>query len=344
MTVSGRTTPLGGVALCASLLLAGCTAPLPRPAAEPAVVGAVVSEAQETKMIGRVAEAVERAGAERDSAALAARTAGPARAMRAAQLEVAALRGDDGLVTSLPMSMQAVVLPSEPAWPRTSLAVSTPSDDGLTPLLYAFEQRSAREDYKLWGWVQLQPKVTLPRFASTDAGAERVAPDDAGSLAMSPRAAVAAYAALLSEPRGEFADTFEDDALRRLLAEQRREQTSIDSFREAEGRYTYAAEPGAAGVRAMRTVDGGAIVLGALDSTLGITLQECAKVPREGLTGSLPALFGDQPESNVLRTRYVDTVALHVPPAGADARVRLVGFDHVATAVESAGDMSDCGA
>ncbi|GAA1875843.1 hypothetical protein [Myceligenerans crystallogenes] len=344
MTWSHHAAGAGAVVLTAALLLAGCTTALPRPEAEPPVIGAVVSEDQETQIIARVAGAVGRATTERDVAALAARTAGPARQMRTSQIEVARLRGDDELVTSLPMTMQAVMLPSDAAWPRTSLAVSTPSDDKLTPLLYAFEQRSAREDYKLWGWVQLQPDVTLPRFASTDTGAGSVRADDAETLAMSPKAALAAYAAVLSDPEGKFADTFDDDVLRQFLLEQEREQTSDEKFTAAGGRYDYDAKPGAAGLRAMRTVDGGAIVLGALDSVLAVAVEECGKIRAESLAPSQRALFGDQAESNVLRTRYLDTVALHVPPAGSGSRVRLVGFDHVAVAVESAGDTSGCGA
>lgn len=344
MTWPRRAAPAAGVvATLVSVTLAGCTVGPPAPEAEPAVAGAVVTEEQERTIIGRVAEAVETATAGRDPEALGARTAGPARELRVSQLQVARTLADDGRVTALPMSMQSVVLPSEPGWPRTSLAVSTPPDDGTVPMLYAFEQRSARSDYKLWAWVKLLRGATLPRFASIDAGTEAVTADD-DSLAMAPAKAVSAYADVLSEDADStFADRFEDDDFRVLLRDQESAQKKADGWKASGGRYSFGAErDDDLGVRGMRTVDGGAIVIGAIDSTQTIQLQEgaCAESSDGFLTQK--ALLGDQDVTNLLRTRYLDVVALHVPPEGSGDRLRLVGFEHVAVAAESAGEPADC--
>ncbi|MBE1875930.1 hypothetical protein [Myceligenerans pegani] len=342
---SPRPATAGAVAALVGVALAGCTPGPPVPDPGSAAVGAVVTEGQAAAIIGRVAEVVGTATAERDPGALAARAAGPARELRASQLEVARILGDDERVTALPMDMQAVVLPSEPGWPRTGLAVSTPPDDTVAPVLYAFEQASARADYKLWAWVKLLKSETLPRFAEPAVGAEAVAADDGESLTMSPAEAVAAYADVLSEEDDSvFAESVEDDEFRALLREQESAQKKTDGWEDSEGRYSFSAERDAdRGVRGMRTVDGGAIVLGAIDSSQVIQLQECARVEKRSLTDTQRALHGDQEESNLLRTEYLDVVALYVPAAGSEQRVRLVGVEHVAVDVESAGDMSGCG-
>ncbi|WP_123813403.1 hypothetical protein [Myceligenerans xiligouense] len=212
-------------------------------------------------------------------------------------------------------------------------------------MLYAFEQRSARGDYKLWSWAKLLRGETLPRFASTDAGAEAVVADDGESLLMSPENAVAAYADVLSEEADStFSDAIEDDEFRALLRQQESAQKEADRWTASGGKYSFSARPDPdAGVRAMRMVDGGAIVMGAIDSSQLIELQECAKIEKRSLTDTQRALHGDQPESSALRTTFLDAVALHVPVAGSDERIRLVGVEHVAVDVESAGDLSACG-
>lgn len=319
-------------------LLAGCAQELPVPESQPAVVGAVVTEEQEKTIISRVAESVETATKERDADALGDRMTGPAKKLRTSQIEVAKKLKSDEQVTDLLMTMQSVTLPSDPEWPRVSLAVSTQPTDLTPPTLYAFEQTSARSDYKLWGWADLLPGVTLPQFASTDAGAEEVAPDDGESLTMSPSKSVAAYADILSEEKdSKFAKNFEDDDFRDFLRKQESAQVKADGWKKSEGKYSFSARPDEdAGVQAMRTVDGGAIVMGAINSSQVIQLQEKAEAPPSNGFVTQKALFGDQEVTNVLRTKYVDVVALYVPPSGSEEKVRLVGFEHIAVAATNA--------
>lgn len=325
-------------------LLAGCAQELPVPKVQPDAVGAVVTEEQEKTIISRVAESVDQATRQKDAGALGARMTGPAKDLRAGEIEVAKLLGKGDQVTNLPMTMQSVVLPSEPGWPRLTFAVSTQPKDLAPPVLYAFKQGSARSDYRMWSWVSLLPGVTLPQFASTDTGTEQVAEDDDKTLRMSPRKALSAYADVIAEDDGsKFAGRFDDDEFRKLLRKQEKQQTSADGWEDAEGKYSFsAAEDGDAGVEAMRTVDGGAIVMGAVRSAQSIQLQEGACAPPASSFATQTALFGDQEVTNALKTRYLDTIALYVPPAGSDENLRLVGFEHIATDVESAGEDADC--
>ncbi|GAB4084794.1 hypothetical protein GCM10028784_14240 [Myceligenerans cantabricum] len=318
-------------------LLTGCAQELPVPEPQPAVVGAVVTEEQEKTIISRVAESVETATKKKKIEALDARTTGPAKTLRTSQIKVAKILDDDEHVTSLPMSMQSVVLPSDPEWPRTSMAVSTQPKDLTAPVLYAFEQRSARTDYQLWAWARLLPGVTLPQFAPTDTGAEEVAADDDETLKTTPTKALSAYADVLSEEsNSKSADSVDDDDFRELMRKQESAQKKTDDWKKSEGKYSFSATPDEdSGVQAMRTVDGGAIVMGAINSTQVIQLQEKGEAPPSNSFVTQKALFGDQSVTNVLRTKYLDIVALYIPPAGSKENLRLVGFEHVAVSASN---------
>jgi hypothetical protein len=329
---TARRASAAAASLLAVGLLAGCAEELPVPEPKPAVVGAVVTDEQEKTIISRVAESVEAATKERKPDALGARMAGPAKVLRASQLEVAKRIKSDEQVTNLPMSMQSVMLPSEPEWPRMSLAVSTQPKDLTPPVLYAFQQATPRSDYKLWAWAKLLPGATLPRFAPTDTRTEEVAPDDGETLLMAPARAVSAYADILSEESdSKFSGRFEDDDFRALMRQQETAQKKAEGWKKSEGKYSFSAKPDEEqGVQAMRTVDGGAIVMGAINSSQVIQLQDKAKAPPSNAFVTQKALFGDQDVTNVLRTKYVDVVALYVPPQGSGDKIRLVGFEHIA--------------
>lgn len=337
-TAHGRIRRRATVAVAPVLaagLLAGCAEELPVPEEEPAVVGAVVTEEQEKTIISRVAESVDQASAKKDVSLLDARTTGPAKELRTSEIKVARILGKEGQAQSLPMTMQSVVLPSEPGWPRTSFAVSTQPKDLTPPVLYAFRQATARSDYQLWAWADLLPGVTLPQFASTDTGTERVAPDDADSLVMSPERALAVYADVLSEDAdSKFAKQIAEDDFREFLRDQETRQEKAEGWKEAEGKYSFsAAVDKDHGIEAMRTVDGGAIIMGAINSMQVIQLQDGAEAPPSKSLPTQVALFGDQDVTNVQRTKYFDIVGIYVPPKGASEKVRLVGFEHVAVSV-----------
>jgi hypothetical protein len=326
------------VAAAASVLLAGCAAEPPAPDAEPPVVAAVVSESQERKILASVAATV----AEHDDATAAeglrARLTGPALSMRLAELRLAAATGDEGWRTDLSAQTQQVVLPSDQGWPRTSYAIQDQPDSGHAPALMVLDQRSAREQYRLWAYLSLAPGASLPPFAEPELGSAAVAPDDDTSLVRSPRAALAGYAEVLSEDAAAAdAAAFEDDVLRRTMRDVERSQTSVPGWRTTEGTYSFSArvEPDT-GLRTVRTADGGALVVGGLTSTQTIALgQEGAEIGTDALPAAQKALLGDQEATDRLRTRYVDLVALYVPAAGSERRITLLGFRHLPVDVSS---------
>jgi hypothetical protein len=315
-----------------SLLLAGCTVEPPTPAPDAPAIAAVVSEGQERNILDAVAASI----AQHDKASVAdglrARMTGHALSMREAELRLAEATGDEKWRTDLSMRTQQLVLPSDQGWPRTSYAVQAQPDNAETPALMVFDQASAREQYKVWGYVSLVPGASLPPFAQPELGSAAVAPDDDTSLVRSPQDALAGYAEVLGKDAdAKAAGAFDDDRLRQNLRTLATSQTSVADWAETKGKYSYTAEvEPSQGLRAVRTADGGALVLGALTGTQAIEVgQEGAKIKTDALPSAQQALFGDQTETNRLRTQYRDFVALYVPSAGSAHKVTLVGFRHI---------------
>ncbi|MEU4388084.1 hypothetical protein [Promicromonospora sp. NPDC023805] len=316
-----------------AVLVAGCTAEPPVPEADAPVVAAVVSEAQELKILDRVSTVVAQADQAEEASSLAARLSGPALAMREAELKLAAARGDGEQLTDLSLEMQQVVLPSEQGWPRSSYGIGFAPKDKGTPVLAAFEQASAREQYKLWGYVQLLPDVTMPPFAEAALGSPAVTVDDT-TLKVAPEAAVEQYASVLTDDeRSRYAESFTDDYVRRLIRSYGELQVGAIEAKDGRGVFEIEYAPTNDPVKAVRTVDGGALALGALTSQETVRAEENWKLGPP--TPSARALWGSAEQTNVVRIAYRDVVALYVPPKDSDAPISAVGHHRVPYAVSN---------
>ncbi|WP_229872639.1 hypothetical protein [Promicromonospora soli] len=330
-----RTRTMAVVAtLLATGLLAGCAEELPTPKPEAPVAEAVVTQSQERKILDKVAGVVADVTKVGQAKALEDRLTGPALSIRETQLQVAAARKDTEPLTDLTMEMQQVILPSDQEWPRSSYAITVQPKDLTTPVLMAFEQSSAREQYKLWGWVRLLPGVTMPQFAEADLGSPAVPPDDK-SLKVSPETAIAQYASVLTvDERSKYAENFADDDLRQFFRDYGKLQVDAINKEECKGAFEVAYEPTKDPVKAVRTADGGALVIAAMISKETITAREdgCEIGPP---TKTTQALWGDADVTNVVEVNYEDMVAMYLPPEGSNDQISLVGYEHVPSSVSN---------
>jgi hypothetical protein len=315
-------------------LLTGCAEELPTPKPEAPVAAAVVTQAQEREILDKVAGVVDKVEKSSQADELTTRLSGPALDIRETQLKVAAARGDKEPLTDLSMQMQQVILPSDQDWPRSSFAITVQPKDLTTPVLMAFDQASAREQYKLWGWVRLLPGVTMPQFAEADLGSAAV-PEDDKSLTTTPADAVKQYASVLTVDKdSKYADNFSDDDLRQFFRDYGKLQVDAINKEECGGDFKVAYEPAKSPVKAVRTADGGALVMAAMISKETITAKEegCEIGPP---TETTQALWGDTDATNVVEVNYKDMVAMYVPPKGSDNPISLVGYEHVPTSVSN---------
>lgn len=317
------------VAVVAALGLAACATPPPQPEpdAAPAVPPPVLSVAQSTRVLDQVGEVLAAGDAALDPAGLDARLTGPALAIRSAEYVRATATNGERPPVTLPTSAQTTIVADTDTWPRTQMVVTEQPDDLQAPLLLVLEQEGPRDPYRLWGWARLGPSVQMPATAEPETGSEPVAADD-DSLLVSPQEALNQYADVLTNgDASAAAGTFPADFFRTAVTEARN-QTVSSLQAVASVTETVAAEEGA--VTALRTADGGAIVVGQLNTVTTVALSQGSITLNDPFDAALAGK--DSVTSNLVRS-WTDVVAMYVPPAGGGEQVQVLAAEHARTAV-----------
>jgi hypothetical protein len=321
---------LTAATLLVSTLAGGCAPdPLPIPAAAPEAVSPALNQEQTLGILDNVSGTLTAATDTRDPDLLGERVTGPALAVRTSQLQVAAIRDDNDQVTVIPNSYQQLIVPTTETWPRDLFVITTGTETLQPPRLLVLEQANPRAPYQLWAWVQLLPGVLMPAFADPRVGSEAVAPDDT-EAGLSPAEAVRQYADLLQNGQNsEFTGNFEpeaDDALRSWLTGWRSAQETALQGERIEGTYYFSATPSESGVKAVRSADGGVMVMAELTVNERLEAMEGAVLaPR---TPTALALLEGQEFTNVLTATYIYLIALYIPPAGSNEGITLLGYSN----------------
>lgn len=310
------------VAALALGTLVACSTPLPvpEPDAVPAAIPPALFEDQADDVLDDVATALAEADAAGDATLLDARLVGPARQIRAVEYQLAAA-GDTDAVTAIPEGAQTLVLPTTDEWPRTFMAVTEAPDDLQAPLLLVLVQDEPRAQYRLWSWARLFPGVTIPVTTEPGIGSAPVAPDST-DLALAPTDVVAQYVDVLTKrDQSAYAASFTADPLRTGIAQTK------DAFVGVVGSNgslteTYTADP--AGVTAMATADGGAIVVGTIRTVTTITLVDSTMK----IGDQTAALLGKDTITANVEIQWLSVVAFRVPPAGSEDPIEVFGAEH----------------
>ncbi len=318
-TVARTVAPLVVAAAALSACGSGPTLTA-RPAAD--VPHAVVVPRQAERVLDAVDTAVSTATARREAPALTPRVVGPARDQLAAGIAVQrALKAPGAAAPDVGRSR--LLLPRAGGWPRWFVAAGQ-AQGQPTPVVRVLLSPSARAPYALWAQMALLPGAALPEVADP-AGAQVLRPAAPAGLVRSPQDVVAAYARVLTAARagagGADADLFTPDAFRSELA------TQLAADRRALGardvaEVTSVHRPADSGVLALRTADGGALVVAALQQQYVVTVGR----GKGSVTLDRPtaALFGKDTVARQLRRTSVETLAFSVPPAGNPGKVRLI--------------------
>lgn len=349
-----------------AIALAGCTSssaltPQPREQQGPQPALSDVQLQRVVEGAGGVVPVVDSADSALDAEVAARRLGGAALEARTAAYVVAeAARKAEGgdpatapVVRALGGERLVEAVPAAEKWPRTVITVSdtaaTKTADGEetgstsgaedAPVLTVMTQQDARAPYQVLARANLLPGATFPPLTQRDAAVQAVpaAADDAGGLVSSPRQVLVDYADVLTKGTGSdhyagFATSAFTDT---VLAEQAQQE-------EASGRFadlSVAHAPRQDVLWALRTADGGAVVVGVIDGTRtlaanaeGVTLNASPEV----------AALGGSPTSTKQTVTTAETVVITIPPAsgsrepgsGADAReLTVVGAERDLTAV-----------
>lgn len=319
----------GAFAALVALGLAACATPVPEPApdAVPAVPPPALTVAQSTSVLDEVGTVLAAGDEALDATGLPARVEGPALAIRTAEYVRATATNGERPPVTLPMEAQTTIVPNSTTWPRTQMVVTVQPDDLQAPLLLVLEQSGPREPYRLWGWSRLGPSVEMPATAEPEIGSEPVAADD-DTLLLTPTEAVAQYADVLTNgDASAAAATFPADFFRTALTDARA-QTAASLQAVATVAETVAPVEGE--LTALRTADGGAIVVAELSTVTTITLSQGSITLSDPFDAALAGK--DSVTSNLVRT-WTDVVALYVPPAGGAEQVEVLAAEHARTSV-----------
>jgi len=323
----GTALVLGG-----TLVLGACAPALPQPSAAPAPAkpAAVLTAGQLDHVSARVGATLDAADAALDAATLPEVLSGPALTIRAAQYRSAAATTPEAALTALPSTLQSQLVPTTQTWPRVAMAVTVQPENLEAQRLVVLEQTAARSNYTLWGWARLFPGTAVPAVASADVGTERVT-DSSGLAAQIPDV-LAAYADYLTTGKSsahakEFA---KDDLVTSVMA---RRTAMTKALKAIKGTYTYTfTVPQGDTMRALRTLDGGALVVARL------TARERAKGPKGSKVApddEVKGLLGKNPKaSNALVVDRTVLVALEIPPAGSSARATVLGAENARTSAK----------
>ena len=282
---------------------AGSAGPDP---AHPAVV-----PAQAERVLAAVDTTLDRAFAARNPRLLGARATGPAARTLTARLTVAGKLGRT-VPAPAPLVLRRLVLPASGGWPRWFLAAGEVTGQP-TPVVRVLRSLGPREPFGLWGELVLLPGASMPGLASPQTGTPVLAPNGAQGLVLPPAEVLAQYAKALttttpgSAPQGFALDQFREQIAGQLAADRRTlgRIANVDTVHR----------PSADGMLALRTADGGALVVAALEQLYKVQVRK----PGSGivtLDTDLAALAGVPRVGHGLQRTSVELLAFRVPPAG----------------------------
>ena len=316
---------LGFVALLLTpALLAGCApeyvSPVlnPSPSLAPDILTPVLTKDQLERILGEVVSAVAAADANLDRETLEVRVEGPALIMRRSAYNLARKKDDGSVPTPILDSPIQLFLPSATdTWPR-SVMVVTGAEEGLQ--LLVLRQKSARETFKLYQYMDLLPDIIFPEVAAETVGANAVKPDSK-FLQVLPETLPEAVGGLLNEGLqspwasvldGENQYIIDVSAVQRGLAA---------TLTNANVDFAHALTEDAPVLLA--TADGGALVGLYMTDTYTII----PKLPGDAvaISGDEAIMLGTGGSASGIETRYGAMLLFHVPIAGSDARVTLLG-------------------
>ena len=312
-----------GGASALALSLAACSKSQPKtsqtqasgtPIAEP-----VLNDKQLSEILQRVQTGLATADKEKNADKLKEIMSGPAARIRAAEYATASASGNNELIHPVTTTIQGGGVGQTVGFPRNAAAAS----EGASPSILSLEQNSARDQFKVWAWVQgFSEQKNIPVLTKQSAQRAKQVTADSTGLVATPKAILDAYVDALNNPEGENGKAFPDDLLRQKIQAAR--TTNLSSL----GEVTVTAAPGQDGFQGLQLEegDGGALVF----TTLTYTVVYKRTVDGSDLTlqGDVAALMGgNQKIVGTVTATYDSMVAFAIPKEGSGETAAILGAE-----------------
>ena len=312
-----------GGASALALSLAACSKSQPKTAQTQAsgtpIAEPVLNDKQLSEILQRVQTGLATADKEKNADKLKEVMSGPAARIRAAEYATASASGNNDFIHAMSTTIQGGGVGQTVGFPRNAAAAS----EGASPSLISLEQNSARDQFKVWAWVQgFSEKKNIPVLTKQSAQRAKQVTADSTGLVSTPKAALDAYVDALNHPDGENGKAFPDDLLRQKVQAAR--TTNLSSLGEVTVTAT-AGQDGFQGLQ-MEEGDGGALVF----TTLTYTVVYKRTVDGSDLTlqGDVAALMGgNQKIVGTVTATYDSMVAFSIPKEGSKDKVAVLGAE-----------------
>jgi hypothetical protein len=305
-------------------MLSGCVPeyenPLlsPSPIAAPETLTPAVTKDQAEKILREIVAVVEKSDETLNRESLEVRVSGPALQVR---------RFDYNLVRRfteterLPQPIQSSPVqlflpPATDTWPRSIVMVT--GEENLQ--LLVLRQESAREKYNLYLYANLLPDISFPEVASELIGANQLKPDNK-FLKVSPDVLVEAVGDLLNQGADSTWSLVMDPENAYIQDVSSVQRNLTETLTNAN--LDFAHELAADEPVMLTTVDGGALVALYMIDTYTII----PKRPGDAvaISGDEAILLGSGGSATGIEARYGAMLIFHVPAAGSENRVSLLG-------------------
>ena len=312
-----------GGASALALSLAACSKSQPKTAQTQAsgtpIAEPVLNDKQLSEILQRVQTGLAAADKEKNADKRKEVMSGPAARIRAAEYATASASGNNDFIHPMTTTIQGGGVGQTVGFPRNAAAAS----EGASPSLISLEQNSARDQFKVWAWVQgFSEKKNIPVLTKQSAQRAKQVTADSTGLVSTPKAALDAYVDALNHPDGQNGKAFPDDLLRQKVQAAR--TTNLSSL----GEVTVTATAGKDGFQGlqMEEGDGGALVF----TTLTYTVVYKRTVDGSDLTlqGDVAALMGgNQKIVGTVTATYDSMVAFSIPKEGSKDKVAVLGAE-----------------
>lgn len=327
-----------GIAGLASACGSSITGEVPAVPAGPALESPTpaASGDQVARYVAAISETLTAADEAKDPSKLAPRVTGSAAEFRTKTYEIIAKVPEWTSALTGPSGDVIVAMTStEGEWPRTALALTGSRTGDEVPYFLALHQADARSPYTTWGWAQQAVGVAMPTVPDALVGSAAVPADD-DTLVMTPAAALARYAAVLGLGDAEDPDDllapnpFQTETHAQIAAEREQLNAGVERDEAATVGERYSVREGE--YLGLRTDDGGAIVMGVLDSQRTVSIRGGATIRYS--EGNVYTTLADRTEfTDTYVRQYGTTVALYIPTAEAGGQVQPIGVSRALLAV-----------
>ena len=312
-----------GGASALALGLTACSKSQPKPgqtlASGTPIAEPVLNDKQLDDILQRVQAGLDDADKEKNADKLKEVLSGPAARIRAAEYATASASGSNDYIHPLSTKSQGGGVGQTVGFPRNAAVAS----EGASPSILSLEQNSARDQFKVWAWVQgFSVQKSIPVLTKQTAQRAKQVTADSAGLVSTPQAVLAAYVDALNNPEGENGKAFPDDLLRQKIQATR--ATNLNSL----GEVTVTAAAGSDGFQGLQLEegDGGALVF----TTLTYTVVYKRTVDGSDLTlqGDVAALMGgNQKIVGTVTATYDSMVAFAIPKEGSGETAAILGAE-----------------